>query len=91
MLEEDKGEDLKAWEKENQVTLGRVGGLLRMVWRRVRELDLERELNGEEEDGVRLSLVCESDGRGRGGCGVKAALYLRKGRRDKGRLVPVEV
>ncbi|KAK0623752.1 hypothetical protein B0T14DRAFT_602262 [Immersiella caudata] len=58
-MEEDKSDDLNRWERENQVVLGKMGALLRMLWWRV------KELGREGVEGV--SLVIEGDGEGEEG------------------------
>ncbi|KAK5655301.1 hypothetical protein OQA88_5868 [Cercophora sp. LCS_1] len=69
---EDKDADLKKWEATHQAALGKIGALLRMLWRRVRDLD------GRGVEGV--SLVISGDGAGPDGT-VKAELYTGEGRR----------
>jgi hypothetical protein len=66
----DMTADLEVWEKEEQVTLRKLAALLRMVRERVRVL--------KERGVVRVSLVCEGDGTGRGE-GVRVRLCERVG------------
>lgn len=80
MLESDKGSDLQRWERDNQVVLGKMGALLRVLWWRVKELSRE----GVE----RVGLVCEGDGVGGGG-GLKAGLYRVVGDGEGGLLPSV--
>ncbi|KAK3313367.1 hypothetical protein B0H66DRAFT_483009 [Apodospora peruviana] len=87
---QDKGEELRKWESEeqNQVFLGKVAALVRLLVGKMRERDRDEsdeladgdlEEGGEDKDDVKgekrgVSLVVESDGNG----GVKAELYLRR-------------
>ena len=81
MLETDKGSDLQRWERDNQVVLGKMGALLRVLWWRVKELSRE----GVE----RVGLVCEGDGAGSSsGGGLKAGLYRVVGDGGEGGLLP---
>ncbi|KAK4448989.1 hypothetical protein QBC34DRAFT_300243 [Podospora aff. communis PSN243] len=74
-MEEDMTENLQTWERENQLALGKMGALLRMLWRRAKELSRE----GVEG----ASLVVEGDGAGEQGK-LRADIFAREG----GRLVP---